>query len=62
MRAEVSVPTAIVLERDAEGLSQLFREELLHSDEFRRATTVAGVASHVVGESGVPLPETAEQN
>lgn len=62
VRARVSVPTAVALEWDADELVQLFREELLHSQEFRQATRVAGVASLVAEEHGVPSQEEAEQN
>lgn len=62
VRARVSVPTVVALQWEADELSQLFREELLHSEQFRHATRVAGVASRAAEEGGVPSPEEAEQN
>jgi hypothetical protein len=62
VRGKVSVPAAVALDRDAGELSRLFREELLDSDEFLRATTVAGVASLATEGCGVPSQEQAERN
>lgn len=62
VRARVSVPTVVALGWDADELGQLFREELLHSEEFRRATRVAGVASRAAELRGFPSPEEAERN
>lgn len=62
VRATVSVPTEVALGWEADELSQLFREELLQLEEFKRASRVAGVASLAAEEHGVPSPEEAEQN
>lgn len=62
VRARVSVPTVVALQWEADELSKLLRAELLNSEQFRRATTVAGVASRAAEEGGVPSPEEAEQN
>ena len=43
VRGHLSLPTSVALERNAEELTQLFKEELLASQRFRHATTVAGV-------------------
>lgn len=61
-RARVSVPTAVALQWDADELGQLFREELLHSEQLRWASRVAGVASRIAEERGVPSPKEAERN
>ena len=62
MRAKVSVPTAVVLECEMDDLVRLFREELLHSEPLRRASTSAGVASRAAERDGIPSPEEAERN
>ncbi len=62
VRGKVSMPAAIALDRDADELSRLFREELLRSYEFLQASTVAGVASMSAEECGVPSREQAERN
>lgn len=62
VRAKVSVPTAVALEWDTGELGRLFREELLHSEQFRRATRVVAVVSRTAEERGVPSSEEAERN
>lgn len=62
VRATVSVPTAVAFRWEADELSQLFREELLNSEEFRQASRIASVASRAAEERGVPSPEEAEKN
>lgn len=62
VRGHLSSPTAVALKRGAEELAQLFREELLDSEHFRRATTVAGVAGKSADEGGVPSAEEARLN
>ena len=62
VRARVSVPTAVVLECEVGDLVRLFREELLHSEPLRRASTSAGVASRAAERDGIPSPEEAERN
>lgn len=61
-RGQVSLPTSVVLEREVEELSRLFRQKLLRSAEFRQATTAAGVASRAADQHGTPSAEEAEQN
>ena len=55
------MPTSVVTERDAKELVELFREELLASEQFRHATTVADVADKAADE-GVPSAEEAQLN
>ena len=62
VRGKVSVPTAVVLGREIEEFCRLFREELLRSEPFRRATTTAGVASRAVERDGMPSCTEAERN
>ena len=62
VRGRVSVPTTIVLEREACELCLLFKREILHSEEFRTATLSAKVASQAAERSGVPSSEEAERN
>ena len=62
VRARVSVPTEVVLKCEMGDLVRLFREELLHSEPLRRASTSAGVASRAAKRDGIPSPEEAERN
>ena len=62
VRARVSLPTAVVIECEVGDLVRLFREELLHSEPLRRASTSAGVASRAAERDGIPSPEEAERN
>lgn len=62
VRATVSVPTEVALQWEAEELGHLFREELLDSQQFRHASSLAGVAFRAAEEHGVPSQEEAEQN
>jgi len=62
VRGHISVPTSVVLERNARELAQLFKDELLGSEHFRHATTVAGVAGTVADKGGVPSAEEAQLN
>jgi hypothetical protein len=62
VRGHLSVPTSVVIERNARELAQLFKDELLGSEHFRHATTVAGVAGRVADTGGVPSTEEAQLN
>jgi hypothetical protein len=62
VRGHLSLPISVAIERDVEELAQLFKEELLASERFRHATTVASVAGKVADEGGVPSAEEAQLN
>lgn len=62
VRGHISVPTSVVIERNAGELAQLFKEELLGSEHFRHATTVAGVVGRVADKDAVPSAEEAQLN
>lgn len=62
VRGHLSLPTSVALERNAEELTQLFKEELLASQRFRHATTVAGVVGKAADEGRVPSAEDAQLN
>jgi hypothetical protein len=62
VRGHLSLPTSVAVERDAEELAQLFKEELLGSGHFRHASTVAGVAGKAADERGVPSAKEAQLN
>ena len=62
VRGHLSLPTYVALERDAEGLARLLREELLGSERYWYATTVAGVAGRAADEGGVPSAQEAQLN
>lgn len=62
VRGHLSLPTSVALERNAEELTQLFKGELLASQPFRHATTVAGVSGKTADEGGVPSAEEAQLN
>jgi hypothetical protein len=61
-RGQISVPTSVVVERSDRELAQLLQEELLGSEHFRHATTVAGVAGRVADKGGVPFTKEAQLN
>ncbi len=62
VRGHLSLPTSVVIERNARALAQLFKDELLGSEHFRHATTVAGVAGTVADKGSVPSTEKAQLN
>lgn len=62
VRGRLSLPTSVVIERNARELAQLFKEELLASERFWHAITVAGVAGKTADEGGVPSAEEAQLN
>lgn len=62
VRGHLSLPISVVIERNAQELAHLFKDELLASEQFRHATTVAGVAGKAADEGGVPSAEEAQLN
>lgn len=62
VRGKVGMPASLALDSDADGLYRPFGEELLGSELFFHAATVAGVLSQAADERGVPSPEEARKN
>lgn len=62
VRGHLNLPTSVAIERNVRELAQLFKEELLGSEHFRYATTIAGVAGTAADEGGVPSAEEAQLN
>lgn len=58
----LSLPTTVAIERNAQELAWLFKQELLASEQFRHATTVAKVAGTAADEGGVASAEEAQLN
>ncbi len=58
----LSLPTTVAIERNAQELARLFKEELLASEQFRHATTVAKVAGTAADEGGAPSAQEAQLN
>ena len=62
VRGYLSLLTHVAIERDAEELARFFKEELLASERFRYATTVAGVVGKAADEGIVPSAEEVQLN
>jgi hypothetical protein len=58
----LSLPTTVAIERNAKELARLFKEELLASEQFRHATTVAKVAGTAADEGCASSAEEAQIN
>lgn len=62
VRGHLSLPTTVAMERDAQQLARLLKEELLDSEPFRHATIVASITGKAADEDGVPSAEEAQLN
>lgn len=62
VRGQISVPTSKVAEREVRDLVGFFRQQILHSEQFRAAITHAGIASRAAERGSMPSPEEAECN